>query len=42
LRFIGFTDIRPFVVEPTLMNPPVAGQRRDELIGRVAELAAQF
>jgi FMN-dependent NADH-azoreductase len=42
LRFIGFTDIRPFIVEPTLMNPPVAGQRRDELIGRVAELAAQF
>jgi len=42
LRFIGFTDIRPFIVEPTLMNPALAGQRRDELIGRVAELAVAF
>jgi FMN-dependent NADH-azoreductase len=40
LRFIGFTDIRPLIVEPTLMNPALAGQRRDKLIGRVAELAA--
>jgi FMN-dependent NADH-azoreductase len=42
LRFIGFTDIRSLVVEPTLMNPGLAGQRRDELIGRAAELAADF
>ncbi|MBI5568639.1 MAG: NAD(P)H-dependent oxidoreductase [Desulfomonile tiedjei] len=42
LRFIGFTDIRPSIVDPTLMNPSLAGQRRDELIGRVPELAAAF
>lgn len=42
LRFIGFTDIRPLIVEPTLMNPVLAGQRRDELIGRVPVLAAEF
>ncbi len=42
LKFIGFTDIRPFVVEPTLMNPALAVQRRDELIGRAAGLAAEF
>jgi len=42
LRFIGFTDIRSSIVEPTLMNPPVAEKRRDELIGRVSDLAAAF
>ncbi|MFH1112329.1 MAG: NAD(P)H-dependent oxidoreductase [Pseudomonadota bacterium] len=42
LRFIGFTDIRPFIVEPTLMNPTLAGQRRDELIGRAGRLAEEF
>lgn len=42
LRFIGFTDIRPSIVEPTLMNPPLAGQRRDDLTARIADLAAAF
>ena len=42
LGFIGFTDIRTLIVEPTLANPDVAKQRRAEAIAKAKEMANTF
>jgi len=43
LKFIGFTDIRSLVVEPTLMKgPEVARTMRDEAIKKAQEMARTF
>ena len=42
LGFIGFTDIRTLVVEPTLAGPEVAKQKREEAIAKVKEMALKF
>jgi FMN-dependent NADH-azoreductase len=42
LGFIGFTDIRTLIVEPTLASPDVAKQRRAEAIAKAKEMANSF
>ncbi len=43
LGFIGFTDIRTVVVEPTLMaGPEVAGQKRAAAVDQAREMAKDF
>jgi FMN-dependent NADH-azoreductase len=42
LGFIGFTDIRTLVVEPTLAGPDVAKKKREEAIAKAKELAKTF
>jgi len=42
MRFMGFTDIRPLIVEPTLMDPAAAKQKKDNLIAGIDKLAAEF
>ncbi len=43
LGFIGFTDIRSLVVEPTLMGgPEVSAKRREAAIARAREMARTF
>lgn len=43
LGFIGITDIRSIVVEPTLMaGPEVAASKREDAMRRARELAATF
>jgi len=42
LGFIGFTDIRTLVVEPTLAGPDVAKQKREEAIAKAKEMALKF
>ncbi len=43
LGFIGFTDVRSVVVEPTLMGgPDVAAKRQAEAIARAQEIARSF
>jgi FMN-dependent NADH-azoreductase len=42
LGFIGFTDIRVVVAEPTLGDPGLAGKRREEAISKAAAMAATF
>ena len=42
LGFIGFTDIRTLVVEPTLAGPEVAKQKREEAIAKAKEMAKAF
>jgi FMN-dependent NADH-azoreductase len=42
LGFIGFTDIRTLIVEPTLASPDVAKQRRAEAIAKAKEMANTF
>lgn len=43
LGFIGFTDIKSIVVEPTLMGgSEAAARKRDEAIARARELARRF
>jgi len=42
LGFIGFTDIRTLIVEPTLAGPDVAKQKRDEAIAKAKEMAKAF
>lgn len=42
LGFIGFTDIRTLVVEPTLAGPDVAKQKREEAIAKAKEMAKTF
>jgi len=42
LGFIGFTDIRTQVVEPTLAGPDVAKQKREEAIAKAKEMALKF
>ena len=42
LGFIGFTDIRTLIVEPTLAGPDVAKQRRAEAIAKAKEMANTF
>jgi len=42
LGFIGFTDIRTLIVEPTLAGPDVAKQKRDEAIAKAKEMARAF
>jgi len=42
LGFIGFTDIRTQVVEPTLAGPEVAKQKREEAIAKAKEMAKAF
>ena len=42
LGFIGFTDIRTLVVEPTLAGPEVAIQKREEAITKAKEMAKAF
>ena len=42
LGFIGLTDVRVLVVEPTLAGPEVAKQRREEAIAKAKEMAKAF
>lgn len=42
LGFIGFTDIRTLIVEPTLAGPDVAKQKREEAIAKAKEMAKSF
>jgi len=42
LGFIGFTDIRTLVVEPTLAGSEVAKQKREEAIAKAKEMALKF
>jgi FMN-dependent NADH-azoreductase len=42
LGFIGFTDIRALIVEPTLAGPDVAKQKREETIAKAREMAKTF
>jgi FMN-dependent NADH-azoreductase len=42
LGFIGFTDIRALIVEPTLAGPDVAKQKREETIAKAREMAKAF
>lgn len=42
LGFIGFTDIRALIVEPTLAGPDVAKQKREEAIAKAKEMATTF
>jgi len=42
LGFIGFTDIRTLVVEPTLAGPEVAKKKREEAIAKAKEMAKTF
>jgi FMN-dependent NADH-azoreductase len=42
LGFIGFTDIRTLIVEPTLAGPDVAKQKREGAIAKAKEMAKTF
>ena len=42
LGFIGFTDIRVVMAEPTLGDPALAKKRRDQAIAKAEEMAAAF
>ncbi len=42
LGFIGFTDIRTLIVEPTLAGPEVAKHKREEAIAKAKEMARAF
>jgi FMN-dependent NADH-azoreductase len=42
LGFIGFTDIRVVMAEPTLGDPALAAKRRDQAIAKAEEMAAAF
>lgn len=42
LGFIGFTDIRTLIVEPTLAGPDVAKTKREEAIAKAKEMAKSF
>ena len=42
LGFIGFTDIRTLIVEPTLAGPEVANHKREEAIAKAKEMAKTF
>jgi FMN-dependent NADH-azoreductase len=43
LGFIGLTDIRSVIVQPTLMGgPDVAAQRQDEAIAKARQIATTF
>lgn len=43
LRFIGFTDVRSIIVQPTLMaGPEVARQKLDQAIAEAKALAAEL
>lgn len=42
LGFIGFTDIRTLIVEPTLAGPQVAKQKREEAIAKAGEMGRVF
>lgn len=43
LGFIGFTDIRSLMVEPTLMGgPEVAAQKRTDTVAKAKEMAKEF
>jgi len=42
LGFIGITDVRSVVVEPTLAGPELAVQRRDAAIAKAREMAKGF
>lgn len=42
LGFIGFTDIRVVMAEPTLGDPALTAKRRDEAISKATAMAAAF
>ncbi|TWT39330.1 FMN-dependent NADH-azoreductase [Blastopirellula retiformator] len=42
LGFIGFTDIKNILVEPTLAAPEVAGQAKDSAKQQAAQIVASF
>ena len=42
LGFIGFTDIRTLVIEPTLSDPEVAKEKRTTAIEKAKEMAKSF
>lgn len=42
LGFIGFTDIRPLIIEPTLAGPEIAREKREAAIARAKEMAKSF
>jgi FMN-dependent NADH-azoreductase len=42
LGFIGFTDIRTLIVEPTLSGPDVAKKIREDSIAKAKEMAKAF
>jgi FMN-dependent NADH-azoreductase len=42
LEFIGFTDIRVVMTEPTLGDPELTSTRRSAAVTKAAEIAAEF
>ena len=42
LGFIGFTDLRSVVCQPTLAGREIGAKKRDEAIAKAKQLAAQF
>jgi len=42
LGFIGFTDVRVVMAEPTLGDPALTAKRRDQAIAKAEEMAAAF
>jgi FMN-dependent NADH-azoreductase len=42
LEFIGFTDIRVVMTEPTLGDPELTSKRRNAAVAKAAEIAAEF
>jgi FMN-dependent NADH-azoreductase len=42
LRFIGFSEIRSVVVEPTLADPDTAGQKKAEAVEKAKKIADSF
>jgi FMN-dependent NADH-azoreductase len=42
LGFIGFTDIRVVMAEPTLGDPALTAKRRDQAIAKAEEMVAAF
>lgn len=42
LGFIGFTDIRAVMAEPTLGDPALTAKRKDEAVAKAAAMAAAF
>jgi FMN-dependent NADH-azoreductase len=42
LGFIGFTDVRVVMAEPTLGDPTLTAKRRDHAVAKAKEMAAAF
>ena len=42
LGFIGFTDIRPMIIEPTLSSPVILEKAESAAIEKAQRMAAEF